>query len=111
MRVPRLPTGGSIRWSVPPSQAGRYTLAGGQSAQTGNKVDITALRPGLTEIDVEVRDAGGGGIESEKYALCIPQFITVDVDPTFDVLLGTFSIIPAEIEEVLRAAREPAIWC
>jgi hypothetical protein len=106
VRVPRLPTGGSIRWSVPPPQAGRYTLAGNKTTQTGNRVEITALRPGLTEIDVEVRDAGGTVIESQKYALSIPQFVTVDVGPAFDALLTTFGLIAFEIEEVLRVAKE-----
>ncbi len=106
VRVPRLPAGGSIRWSVPPTAVGSYTLAGGANVQTGNRVDITALRPGLTEIDVEARDAGGSVLESIKFQLAIPQFVSVDVDPSFTTLLNGFNLIPFEIEQVLTAAKE-----
>lgn len=105
VHVSNLPSGGSISWSVPASQAGRYTLAGGRTTQNGNKVDITALSPGLSQIDVQVRDVDGIVVQSLKYALSMPQFITVDTDPTFNALLGTYSLIPAEIEEVLRVAK------
>lgn len=107
VRVPRLPVGGSIRWSVPPAAAGRYTLSGGKTEQSGNRVDVTGLRPGLTEIDVEVRDGGGRVLESSKYALGIPQFVAVDTDPaTFTPLMTGFNLVDFEIEEVLRAAKQ-----
>lgn len=107
VRVPRLPVGGSIHWSVPPAAAGRYVLAGGKSEQFGNQVDVTGLRPGLTEIDVEVRDGGGAVLESVKYPIAIPQFVSVDTDPaTFTPLMTGFNLVDFEIEEVLRQAKQ-----
>lgn len=107
VRVPQLPAGGSVRWSVPPGEAGHYTFAGGAPAQTGMRAEITALGPGLSAVDVEVRDAVGTVIESEKLPLSIPQFVTVDVDAaTFTPLMTGFGLLGVEIEEILRSAKE-----
>ena len=106
VRVPSLPTGGDVRWSIPPDQAGHYTLAGGRNVQFGLRAEITGLQPGLTNIDVEVRDASGTVVESQKYPLCVPQFITVDQDAaTFVPVMTAFGLIDAENEEVMREAK------
>ncbi|MDH4350460.1 MAG: hypothetical protein OEW56_04880, partial [Gemmatimonadota bacterium] len=107
VRVPQLPAGGSIRWSVPPGEAGHYTFAGGASTQAGMRAEITALRPGLSAVDVEVRDAAGTVIESQKFPLSIPQFVTVDVDAArFTPLMTGFGLLDVEIEAILRSAKE-----
>jgi hypothetical protein len=107
VRVPRLPAGGSVRWSVPPGEAGHYTFAGGATTQAGMRAEITALRPGLSSVDVEVRDAAGAVIESQKLPLSIPQFVAVDVGAaTFTPLMTGFGLLDAEIEEILRSAKE-----
>lgn len=107
VRVPRLPAGGSVRWSTPPGEAGHYTFAGGAATQDGMRAEITALRPGLSNVDVEVRDAAGTVIESQKLPLSIPQFVAVDVGAaTFTPLMAGFGLLDVEIEEILRSAKE-----
>ncbi|MBK6892735.1 MAG: hypothetical protein IPH00_06260 [Flavobacteriales bacterium] len=83
VRVPSLPTGGDVRWSIPPDQAGHYTLAGGRNVQFGLRAEITGLQPGLTNIDVEVRDASGTVVESQKYPLCVPSSLDQDAARSF----------------------------
>jgi len=102
------PAGGSARWSVPPDQTGHYTLAGSAKVQTGLRADVTGLMPGDTFIDVELLDASGTVIESEKYKLNIPQFVSVDVDPAFTAVLTGYGLIAEEIEVVLGAAKRVA---
>lgn len=106
--VPDLPNGGSIRWSVPPTAAGRYTLKNQKTVQVGQSVEVTALIPGKTQIDVEARDARGRVLESLKLDLCIPQFFSVVRDPAFDALLATYGLVPDEIVEVTRVAKVAA---
>jgi hypothetical protein len=106
VRTRPIPEGGSVRWSRPPDQAGRYTLKGGALVQSGLTADITGIQPGISAIDFDVFDADGNSLESQKYPLCIPQFITVDVDAAFTTLLTGYSLIDLEIQQVLEAARE-----
>lgn len=106
VRVPEMPSGGSIRWSVPPPASGRYVLKGNNPTQIGNQVDITALQPGLTEIDVAVVDSGGVVTESMKLPLCVPQFVTIDADAAFTTLMEGHGLITEEIEDLLRHAKE-----
>jgi hypothetical protein len=106
VRTRPIPEGGSVRWSVPPDQAGRYTLKGGARVQSGLTADITGIQPGITAIDFDVFDADGNSVESQKYPLCIPQFITVDVSAAFTTLLTGYSLIDLEIQQVLRVAQE-----
>jgi hypothetical protein len=102
-----IPEGGSVRWSVPPDQVGRYTLKGGARIQSGLTADVTGIRPGLTAIDFDVFDVDGNSVESQKYPLCIPQFVTVDVgQPFIDLLTTTYGLIDFEVKQVLRVARE-----
>lgn len=106
VRINNMPSGGSVRWSVPPSEAGHFSLAGGQQVQSGLSAVVTGLMPGLTVIDCELRDASGTVVESEKYPLCIPQFFAVGVDATtFTPILTNYGLVAFEIEEVLRVAK------
>ncbi len=106
VRITNMPSGGSVRWSVPPAEVGHFTLAGSQQVQAGLNAEVTGLTPGRTSIDCEVLDAAGTVIESEKYPLCIPQFITVNTDAaTFRPILTGYGLVDVEIEEVLRVAK------
>jgi hypothetical protein len=106
VRTRPIPEGGSVRWSVPPNQAGRFTLKGGASVQSGLTADITGLQPGLTAIDFDVLDADGKSIESQKYPLSIPQFVSVAEDGTFTPVLQGYGLIDFEITQVLTVARD-----
>jgi len=107
VRTRPIPEGGSVRWSVPPDQVGRYTLKGGARVQSGLTADITGIRPGLTNIDFDVLDADGKSVESQKYPLSIPQFVTVDVGPPFtDLMTNKYGLVDDEIKRVLGVARE-----
>jgi hypothetical protein len=108
VRVPRLPAGGSIRWSVPPGQAGRYTLSGDPTTivntASGRSVTVIGLQPGLTAIDCEARDASGTVLESVKYPLSVPQFIQVTEDlAKFDAVLVLFKVDHLKSMIVTRA--------
>lgn len=87
-----IPEGGSVRWSVPPDQNGRFTLAGGNKVQSGLRADVSGLRPGRSKIDFDVFDADGNSIESQKYDLCIPQFVSVDENAAFSTVLQRFGL-------------------
>jgi hypothetical protein len=106
VRTRPIPEGGSVRWSVPPNQIGRYTLKGSARVESGLTADITGIQPGGSAIDFDVFDAKGNSIESQKYPLSIPQFVTVDVDPAFTALLTGYGLIDFEIKQVLGVARE-----
>lgn len=100
-----MPSGGQIRWSVPPGEAGNYILAGGGRTQFGERAEITGLIPGLTEIDVQVSDTSGVVLESQKYPLCIPQFINITENAAeFDVILNELSVSHLK-EEILRESK------
>jgi hypothetical protein len=105
VRVRNMPAGGSVRWSVPPSHRSRIILASGHTTQTGTRADITAVKPGPAFVDVEVRDAHDRVVESVKFALGSPQFVSVDTDASFDAVLSGYGLVATEIEEVLRVAK------
>jgi len=70
-------------------------------------VDVTALRPGLSNVDCEVRDSSGKVIESQKFPLSIPQFVTVDMDAaTFTPLMTGMGLVADEITRILQVAKE-----
>ena len=77
VRGKNLPSGSTLRWSVPPAAAGRYTIT--QTTTSGtSEVTISGVQPGRTDIDVEAVDAGGVVIASMKLPLSIPQFFRID---------------------------------
>jgi hypothetical protein len=106
VRTRPIPEGGSVRWSVPPNQAGRFTLKGGAAVQSGLTAEITGLQPGLSAIDFDVLDAAGKSIESQKYPLSIPQFVAVGEDGTFTPVLTGYGLIDFEISQLLSVARD-----
>jgi hypothetical protein len=106
VRTRPVPAGGSVRWSVPPDQSGRFLLKGGAKVQSGLTADVTGIRPGLSAIDFDVFDAAGKSIESQKYPLAIPQFVTVDNDLAFITLLKGYGLVDLEIGQVLGYAQE-----
>ena len=106
VRTRPIPEGGSVRWSVPPDQVGRYRLKGGANVQSGLTADVTGIQPGHTAIDFDVFDADGKSVESQKYPLSFPQFVAVDVDASFTALLTGYSLIDFEIRQALGVAQE-----
>lgn len=110
VQCPRLPAGGSIRWSVPPANAGTITLSGNPATMsnvfTGATVDIIGLKPGLSAVDVEARDASGRTLESIKFPLCTPQFVLVeDSGAAFDTVLTGFHLADSK-EQVFEVAKQ-----
>ncbi|WP_343486281.1 hypothetical protein [Allomuricauda sp. d1] len=80
VRVSNMPAGGTVRWSVPPSNNGDFTIKNGPNAIVGESVTVHGMRPGLSNIDVEVRDVNDVVVQSMKLPLSIPQFVTVEED-------------------------------
>jgi hypothetical protein len=109
VRVRNMPAGGSVRWSVPPDHRGRITLSGDPavvaSVHTGETVEVIGLRPGLTELDVEVRDAAGATVESIKLPLSVPQFVSVTENAAaFEAVLDAFHLADAK-DQLLEVAK------
>ena len=101
-----LPGDAFLQWSVPPAARGHYMLAGGANVQAGEAAQITALQPGISEIDVELRRTDGSVLESVKYPLSVPQFISVDIDAaTFTPLMTGLGLIAPEIETMLEESK------
>jgi len=95
VRVSNMPAGGSIRWAVPPTHKGDMTLTGGANISTGETVSISGITPGLSEIDVSVRDGDNQVLQSIKLPLSIPQFVTVNEDAgEFDQALTDLGLLP-----------------
>lgn len=102
--VPRLPSGGTIRWSVPPDQHGRIDVSGSASA-VGEQVTVRGLRSGLAAVDVAALDATGSPVESIKFRLSVPQFVTVDEEKAaFEQSLTDFGVLHLE-DDILAEAR------
>ncbi len=120
VHVPRLPAGGTIRWSVPPDQRGRINLAG-VDARTGENVEVHGLQSGLSAVDVAAVDAGGTTVESIKFRLSVPQFVTIDEEKApFEQALtdmhvdhlkpGILDEARRTCEHLLRTANVRLIW-
>jgi hypothetical protein len=93
VRISNMPAGGSVRWSVPPSNAGDFTIKNGPNVKIGENVTIQGVKPGLSAIDVEVRDVSDSVVQSMKLPLSIPQFVTVNEDAAaFDQILADLSL-------------------
>lgn len=110
VRVPRLPAGGSIRWSVPTVNRGSITLSGNPAVvghvHTGPRVDVIGLVPGLTNLDVEALDGSGRTLESIKFPLCVPQFVHVlDSGAVSEAVLTGFNL-GGEKDQVFAVAKQ-----
>lgn len=108
VRGKNLPTGATIRWSIPPAATGRYTIT--QSTTGGNcEVTISGIQPGRTDIDVEAVDAAGVVVASMKLPLSIPQFIQIDdqhADFGTFITTNTLQAIEAAILDEIRTVTE-----
>lgn len=112
VRVPKLPAGGRIRWSVSPNPPGHtgsitFALPSGLTSNVaeGDSVEILGLKPGRTAVDVEARDASDTRVESQKYQLMVPQFVTVDEHIDLQTVLDRVGLGNSK-EFILREARE-----
>ena len=105
-----------LRWRIPSSQSGRYWLGANpdpsaprasRSMQLGDRADVTAVRPGQSTIELEVRDASDALVRpAVSYALSIPQFVEVNVEQSFQNLHAGYGLTTAEIEDILRVAKD-----
>jgi len=120
VQVPKLPAGGAIHWSVPPDQRGRISLAG-VDARTGETVEVHGIQAGLSAVDVAAVNAGGSTIESIKFRLSVPQFVTIDEEKApFEQALADMHVdhLKSPIldearrtcEHLLRTANVRLIW-
>lgn len=93
VRVSNMPAGGSVRWSVPPSNSGDFIIKNGPAVIVGESVTVQGIKPGLSNIDVEVRDVNDTVVQSMKLPLSIPQFVTIREDAAaFDQVLADLSL-------------------
>ncbi len=110
VRVPRLPSGGSIRWSVPAAHRGSITLSSNPAivnhVHTGARVEIIGLVPGVTAVDVEALDASGRALESIKFPLCVPQFVLVEDSGAASEVVFTGFNLGGEKEQVFAVAKQ-----
>ncbi len=105
VRVPNLPAGGSVRWSVPSRNSGTIQLAGKANVQNGLAVNLSGLRPGLTALDVEAKDAVGKILESVKYPICVPQFVSINEErAAFDGVLQVMNALVIK-DAIIREAK------
>lgn len=106
VRVSNMPAGGSVRWSVPPSESGDYTIKNGPNVVVGESVTVLGIRPGLSNIDVSVRDVNDTVVQSMKLPLSIPQFVTINEDPAaFDQALADLSLTTLK-NDIIGKAKE-----
>ncbi|MBG48289.1 MAG: hypothetical protein CML05_08385 [Pseudozobellia sp.] len=76
--ISNMPAGGYVKWSVPPANDGDYTLKNGPKATIGKQVTVQGIKPGLSHIDVEVKNVSDQTVQSLKLPLSIPQFVTIE---------------------------------
>jgi hypothetical protein len=109
VRIENMPIGGTVEWRVPLGEVGHFTLAGGRTTQLGFSTEVTGLIPGKTSIEVRVLNATGTIVESAVLPLCIPQFVSVDIDAAqFTPILTRYGLVSQEINQVLENARAVA---
>ena len=86
VRVPNMPSGGSLRWNVPDAtHKTRVTFeAGGATSHSasGTSVTLRSLAGGPVAVDCMVKDASGTTVESNKYWFGSPTFILVAIHDT-----------------------------
>lgn len=105
VRGKNLPDGATLRWSIPPTATGRYTITQATTAGT-SEVTISGIQPGRTDIDVEAVDTNGVVVASMKLPLSIPQFFTIDdANADLNTFFGNHLPIVAIQANVLAEAR------
>lgn len=113
VRVPSMPSGGSVRWNVPDATHKTrviFETSGGATAHStgGTTVTLRSIASGPVAVDCMVKDSGGTTVESNKYWLSSPQFVVVAVHPTTDAFFngigmgGRRAAIYAEMRETIR---------
>jgi hypothetical protein len=83
VRGKNLAAGAQLKWSIPNTEVGKYTITQSVTASGVSEVEISGIQPGITNIDVEALNSGAAANPSVKYQLSIPQFITVDDNNLF----------------------------
>jgi len=103
-----LPSGTQLRWSIPSTEVGKYTITQRVTASGISEVEISGIQPGISNIDVEAIDSGVV-IASVKYPLSIPQFVAVDDNnPQFNAFFANNNLtaiqdpIIAEAKDVIE---------
>jgi len=98
VRVPNLPSGGSVRWHIPDAghRARMLFETGGGTAESvsGTSVTLQALAGGPAAVDCMVRNSAGKTVESNKYWVSVPQFVLVALHPTADAFLTATGLGP-----------------
>lgn len=118
-RARNAPAGSTIHWTIPPGGGGAAPYA--ITAPNAGTTRIRALRSGLHELDVTLRDGGGARLASVKLDLSIPQFVTIDEDAAaFDGVLANMMldhlkhdvlrIMKGVCDHLLRTANVRTIW-
>jgi hypothetical protein len=108
------PAGSQLRWSSP--EAGALTI----DSPNADRTRVRGLRPGRRELDVELLDAGGSRIASQKVRLSVPQYVKVVEDAAFDTALANLHLAAlkndivanakATVEQVLRRSNARVYW-
>ncbi|MGL4322070.1 MAG: trypsin-like serine peptidase [Paracoccaceae bacterium] len=112
VRVPNMPSGGSVRWNIPDStHRTRVTFetrgSTGQSTN-GTTVTLQSLAGGPAAVDCMVLDSSGTIVESDKFWVSSPQFVFVARHPSVDTFFNSIglgahtTIIYDEMETVMR---------
>lgn len=97
VRVPNMPSGGSVVWNVPDTdhQARVIFESGASTTHTLRGTTSARLRStaaGPVAVDVMVKDAGGTTVESNKYWLSSPQFVLVAIHATTDAFFDAIGL-------------------
>ena len=104
VRGRNLPTGATLRWSIPRTAIGRYTITQTTTAGT-SEVTIAGIQPGRTDIDFEAVDAKGVVVASMKLPLSIPQFFTIDdTNPDLDAFMTNNNLVAIQ-SQIMNEAR------
>jgi hypothetical protein len=99
MQAKNVPSGGSFRWSSP--DPGAITF----DAKNSLRTKAFGIKPGLHDVDVEIRDSTPKEVASIKLKFAVPQFIRIDEDTVpFEKVLDDFGIKPVK-EKILREAK------
>ncbi|HPG22719.1 MAG TPA: trypsin-like peptidase domain-containing protein [Amaricoccus sp.] len=89
VRVPNMPSGGSVRWNIPDDDhktRAIFETGGNATAHStgGTSVTLRSTAAGPFAVDCMVKDSGGSTVESNKYWMSSPQFVLVAIHPTTD---------------------------